>query len=95
MNYINLIIVVGIFIFLFDKFFSNSQKNYNIISDYSVDIDKNDTGFIKPEHRLFKILGSISGGSKIKLNGNTRQYIYSKNTISTELNEKLILLGAI
>ena len=33
--------------------------------------DKNSTniGFVKPEHRLLKILNSVSSGSKIKLDG--------------------------
>ena len=90
MNYINLIIIIGIFLFLFDKFFLNSKKNSSNL-DYNLDNNKS-TGFLKPEHRLLKILGSISSGSKIKLNGNTQKFIYSKNTISTELNEKLIYI---
>ena len=90
MNYINLIIIIGIFLFLFDKFFMNSNINSNVISNYNS--DKENTGFFKPEHRLLKILGSISSGSKINLNGNTQKIIYSKNTINTDLNEKLIYI---
>lgn len=90
MNYLNLIVIVGIFLFLFDKFFLNSNVNSNLISNYNT--NKENTGFLKPEHRLLKILGSISSGSKINLNGNTQKVMYSKNTISTDLNEKLIYI---
>jgi len=101
MNYVNLIVFVGISLILIDKFFfklnpvmSNPLPVYKNkledIDDLDVNIDK--MGFVKPEHRLFKILNSVSSGSKIKLNGKKNKYIYNKNTISTELNDKLTYL---
>jgi hypothetical protein len=93
MNYINLIITVAIFLFVFDRFFLKSNNiNSNLLSNYKMDENKESIGFFKPEHRLLKILGSISSGSKINLNGNTKQFMYSKNTISTDLNEKIIYI---
>jgi len=46
-------------------------------------------GFVKPEHRLLKILNSVSSGSKIKLDGKLSSYIYNKNTIDKSVEDRL------
>jgi len=53
--------------------------------------DKNSTniGFVKPEHRLLKILNSVSSGSKVKLDGKLSAYIYNKNTIDKSVEDRL------
>jgi hypothetical protein len=67
-------------------------SKYNLTTEYKgSDLNfKKDFEFVKPEHRLLKIFNSISGGSKIKLDGHCSQYIYNKNTINSELKNKLI-----
>ena len=93
MNYL-LIILVFIVIFIVWNNVMNTQNNsiQNIKSSYVPLKDKESIGFIKPEHRLLKILNNISSGSKIQLNGNCHKFMYNKNTISKELNDKLIFL---
>jgi len=46
-------------------------------------------GFVKPEHRLLKILNSLSSGSKIKLDGRLTSFIYNKNTIDKSVEDRL------
>lgn len=89
MNYINFIIFAGICLFIVHKYL-NVNQNVPIKTNYQNKIEN--IGFIKPEHRLFKVLNSISGGSKIKLQGNLNKFIYNKNTISTDLNDRLNFL---
>ena len=89
MNYLYIILIIIIFFIVYVKY---PRSKYNLKTEYkgsNLDLDK-DFDFVKPEHRLLKIFNSISGGSKIKLNGSCSQYIYSKNTISPELKNKLI-----
>ena len=52
-------------------------------------INATNIGFVKPEHRLLKIFNTISGGSKIKLEGVSSRYIYNKNTIDRSVEERL------
>ena len=89
MNYIILIIIIFI-IFLIGNNYINGDKKY-MNQDISQLTDQN-TGFVKPEHRLLKIFNNISTGSKIKLEGKCSQYIDNKNTITKDLNDKLLLL---
>ena len=86
MNYIILIIIIFI-IFLIGNNYINGDKKY-MNQDISQLTDQN-TGFVKPEHRLLKIFNNISTGSKIKLEGKCSQYIDNKNTITKDLNDKL------
>jgi hypothetical protein len=47
-------------------------------------------GFVKPQHRLYKIFSKISSGSKIKLHGKCIKYIYNKNTINSDVKANII-----
>lgn len=69
--------------------FTGIRSSYD---DDRVIKDINSVGFVKPEHKLLHIFDNVSGGTKIKLLGNCSRFIYNKNTISEELNEKLIVL---
>ena len=100
MNYLYLLLAGIVLFFILDKM--NDNNNYNLLGNteiktngnLSIDKVNNPTniGFVKPEHKLLKILNDISNGSKIKLSGKCSQFIYNKNTIDSELNEKLTYL---
>tara|TARA_B100000900_G_scaffold374829_1_gene356377 strand:- start:12934 stop:13950 length:1017 start_codon:yes stop_codon:yes gene_type:complete len=79
-----LLIVILIIIFYFLQL---NKTNHNL----NLNENKNPTniGFVKPEHRLLKILNNISSGSKIKLEGKLRAYIYNKNTIDKSVEDRL------
>ena len=92
MNYLVLLVTVLILLLVLDKYILHITK-YNITSNYTKDSNEyydKSIGFLKPEHKLLKILSDISSGNKIKLNGTCTKYIYNKNTISKELNDKII-----
>ena len=92
MNYLLLLVTVLILLLVLDKYILHITK-YNITSNYnkeSNDYFDKSVGFLKPEHRLIKILSDISSGNKVKLTGSCNNYIFNKNTISNELNDKLI-----
>jgi len=67
------------------------DNNYKDIPFNKLPDNKNSTniGFVKPEHRLLKILNSVSSGSKIKLDGKLSSYIYNKNTIDKSVEDRL------
>ena len=52
-------------------------------------VNATNIGFVKPEHRLLKILNSVSSGSKIKLDGQLSAYVYNKNTIDKSVEDRL------
>ena len=56
------------------------MKNNKLISSHNIPheatINETNIGFVKPEHRLLKILNNISSGSKIKFNGTCAKYVY-------------------
>jgi hypothetical protein len=99
MNYLYLLLATIVLFFIADKM---NGTDYNLLGDtglttngnLSIDKVTNPTniGFVKPEHKLLKIFNDISNGSKIKLSGKCSQFIYNKNTINSELNEKLTYL---
>ncbi len=92
MNYLYLILTILILLLVLDKYILHTTK-HNITSDYNKDVDdyyNKSIGFLKPEHRLLKILGDVSSGNKVSLSGTCTKFIYNKNTISKELNDKLI-----
>ena len=49
----------------------------NLLINLNDDKNATNIGFVKPEHRLLKILNNISSGSKIKLDGKLHAYIYN------------------
>lgn len=83
-----IVLVLGILLF-----FYLLQMNHTTITGYNLNL-KNDTnptniGFVKPEHRLLKVLNTVSAGSKIRLDGKLNAYIYNKNTIDKSVEDKL------
>ena len=51
-----------------------------------------DTGFIKPEQRLFSILSSISSGNKVNLTGLCKSLMYTKHTFDSRVEQEVIQL---
>ena len=85
-----LISFLGIIILFY--FFTQMNNTYAVpVFNNLIANDKNSTniGFVKPEHRLLKILNSVSSGSKIKLDGKLSAYIYNKNTIDKSVEDRL------
>ena len=80
MKYMLIFIVVIIFV---NYYYLNTSNTYITPSDNSL-------GFVKPEHRLYKILSKISSGSKIKLHGNCNKYFFNKNTINTDVKANIL-----
>jgi hypothetical protein len=69
------------------------QMKHTTVSGASLNLKTNQNptnlGFVKPEHRLLKVLNTISSGSKIKLAGKTKGYQYNKNTIDKSVEDRL------
>ena len=93
MNYLYLLIALVVLFFIWDKMNpqSSTETNNEIFYEEKVTNPTN-IGFVKPEHRLLRIFNDISSGSKIKLEGSCQQFVYNKNTIDTDLNDKLTYL---
>jgi len=95
MNYLYLLLAVVVIFFVMNKMNSSTPVSNGLMtSNIYEEKERNSTniGFVKPEHRLLYIFNNISSGSKIRLSGKCSQFIYNKNTINTELNEKLTYL---
>ena len=96
MKYDEKIFYIVIAIALIVVFYPMSDFNFpskEVQSTYTEPKGSNSTnlGFVKPEHRLLKILNSVSSGAKINFDGTCQKFIYNKNTIQTELNEYLVI----
>ena len=69
------------------------QMNHTTVSEADLNINNNENptniGFVKPEHRLLKVLNTISGASKIRLGGLSTAYQYNKNTIDKSVEDRL------
>ena len=92
MNYLYLILII-ILLFVICNHFNVFLMNRKINTSYQGENKSPESiGFVKPEHRLLQIFNNISGGNKIKLAGNCNRFIYNKNTITPELNEKLVII---
>jgi len=94
MNYLYLLLALIVLFVIWDKTNSNTINGIstNGISTNSVMNEPINIGFVKPEQRLLKVFNDISNGKKIKLEGQCSQFIYNKNTIDANLNEKLTFL---
>ena len=83
-----IVLVLGILLF-----FYLLQMNHTTFTGYNQNLknDNNPTniGFVKPEHRLLKVLNTVSAGSKIRLDGKLQAYIYNKNTIDKSVEDRL------
>jgi hypothetical protein len=51
---------------------------------------RQNTGFVKPEHHLLHIFQSFSSGTKVKLNGICGETVYTKHTIPTDIQESSV-----
>jgi len=83
-----IVLVLGILLFFYFL-----QMNHTTLTGYNLNLknDANPTniGFVKPEHRLLKVLNTVSAGSKIRLDGKLQAYIYNKNTIDKSVEDRL------
>ena len=83
-----IILVLGILLF-----FYLLQMNHTNLTGYNLnlktDVNPTNIGFVKPEHRLLKVLNTVSAGSKIRLDGKLQAYIYNKNTIDKSVEDRL------
>jgi len=83
-----IVLVLGILLF----FYLLQMNHTNIIGNnlnLKTDINPTNIGFVKPEHRLLKVLNTVSAGSKIRLDGKLQAYIYNKNTIDKSVEDRL------
>jgi len=93
MDYLYLLLSILVLSFIWNNFNGSDtiggEKGY----EYEPKIENpTNIGFVKPEQKLLRIFSNFSNGTKIKLSGKCRQFIYIKNTIPTELNEKILVL---
>tara|TARA_A100001015_G_scaffold320181_1_gene445669 strand:+ start:1463 stop:2488 length:1026 start_codon:yes stop_codon:yes gene_type:complete len=83
-----IVLVLGLILF-----FYLLQMNHTTFTGYNLnlknDINPTNIGFVKPEHRLLKVLNTVSAGSKIRLDGKLNAYIYNKNTIDKSVEDRL------
>ena len=83
-----IIFIIGVF--CFSQMNNNKlYSSYNLKSSSLKDTNSMNMGFVKPEHRLLKILNTVSSGSKVKLEGVCSKYIYNKNTIDKSVEDRL------
>jgi len=83
-----IVLVLGILLF----FYLLQMNHTNIIGNnlnLKTDINPTNIGFVKPEHRLLKVLNTVSAGTKIRLDGKLQAYIYNKNTIDKSVEDRL------
>ena len=83
-----IVLILGLILF-----FYLLQMNHTTLTGYNLnlktDVNPTNIGFVKPEHRLLKVLNTISAGSKIRLDGKLNAYIYNKNTIDKSVEDRL------
>ena len=72
-------------------YFLQMKHTYIPSLNLNLNNDKNTTniGFVKPEHRLLKVLNTISAGTKIRLDGKMTAHQYNKNTIDKSVEDRL------
>ena len=74
-----IILILGLLIFFYLLQIKHTNlAGYNL--NLKTDLNPTNIGFVKPEHRLLKVLNTVSSGSKIKIDGKLNAYIYNKNT---------------
>jgi len=85
-----LVVFLGIILIIFySTQMNNTYADTPLLNNLPNDNNSTNIGFVKPEHRLLKILNSVSSGSKIKLDGKLSAYIYNKNTIDKSVEDRL------
>tara|TARA_A100001015_G_scaffold321632_1_gene453583 strand:- start:6430 stop:7482 length:1053 start_codon:yes stop_codon:yes gene_type:complete len=55
-------------------------------------LNSTNLGFVKPEQRLIRLFSQVSSGAKLRLQGETQEIIYNKNTIPKPFNDKVVSL---
>jgi hypothetical protein len=90
----NLLAIIGVAIVVFLFFKMTMENETGIRSTYIPRPHPNATslGFVKPEHRLLKVLSSVSSGTKVKLSGTCTELIYTKQTIPKDLNDRIVIV---
>ena len=87
--------IIGVLVILYFLSHDNTNKkiyNHPHETNFSSDMTKKERGFIKPEHKLFDVLSKMSSGNKISLTGICESYIYTKNTLPSELQDDVLQL---
>jgi len=83
-----IILILGLLIFFYLLQIKHTNlAGYNL--NLKTDLNPTNIGFVKPEHRLLKVLNTVSAGSKIKIDGKLNAYIYNKNTIDKSVEDRL------
>ena len=83
-----IILILGLLIFFYLLQIKHTNlAGYNL--NLKTDLNPTNIGFVKPEHRLLKVLNTVSSGSKIKIDGKLNAYIYNKNTIDKSVEDRL------
>lgn len=83
-----IVLVLGILLFFYLLQMNHTTLMGNNLN-LKTDLNPTNIGFVKPEHRLLKILNTVSAGSKIRLDGKLQAYIYNKNTIDKSVEDRL------
>ena len=80
------IIAIGIFVVYYNsKLSSDNSGNDNIVI---IDKDEDNSGLVKPEHLLKKVLTKYSNGEKISLQGNCNVNLYTKDIINVDMKQE-------
>ena len=83
-----IILILGLLIFFYLLQIKHTNlAGYNL--NLKTDLNPTNIGFVKPEHRLLKVLNTVSSGSKIKIDGKLNAYIYNKNTVDKSVEDRL------
>ena len=91
-NWVAAILVVIVIIVFYNLMMRAGPGTGQIESSYvsTKEVNPTNMGFVKPEQRLLKVFSSISAGTKVRLQGQCTEIIYTKNTIDKEVNDRLV-----
>lgn len=87
---LGLVALLALFYYLYSL--SAESSSIGPQSTYVPNSRSADSGFVKPEQRLFKIFSSMSSSPKIRLGGVCEEMIYDKNTVPVILKERMVSL---
>jgi len=82
-----IVLILGILLLFYLLQMNHTITGHNL--NLKTDTNPTNIGFVKPEHRLLKVLNTVSAGSKIRLDGKLNAYIYNKNTIDKSVEDRL------
>lgn len=90
MNYFYIIFFLIFVYFIYNKY--NPEKNkVNLKIKQNKSTNLNDSNFIKPDNKLFKLFKNASQKNKINLTTDYVQRMYTKDTINQELFDKILI----